>query len=71
MIETKNKLLFIEAKWSVVGNFMDKGNIIVLDLCGGSGSWSKPFREAGYDVRLITLPDYDVLTYEPRSPPMH
>lgn len=44
---------------------MDKGNIIVLDLCGGSGSWSKPFREAGYDVRLITLPDYDVLTYEP------
>ena len=38
---------------------------IVLDLCGGSGSWSRPFREAGFDVRLITLPDYDVLTYDP------
>lgn len=38
---------------------------IILDLCGGSGSWSKPFAEAGYDVRLITLPDYDVRTYIP------
>jgi len=38
---------------------------IILDLCGGSGSWSKPYKEAGYDVRLITLPDNDVLTYEP------
>jgi site-specific DNA-cytosine methylase len=33
---------------------------IILDLCGGSGSWSKPYKEAGYDVRLITLPDYNV-----------
>jgi len=33
---------------------------IILDLCGGSGSWSKPYREAGYDVRVLTLPDYDV-----------
>jgi hypothetical protein len=38
---------------------------IILDLCGGTGSWSKPYREAGYDVRLITLPEYDVLTYSP------
>ncbi len=38
---------------------------IILDLCGGSGSWSKPYRDAGYDVRLITLPDNDVLTYIP------
>lgn len=38
---------------------------IILDLCGGTGSWSRPYREAGYDVRLITLPEYDVLTYEP------
>lgn len=38
---------------------------IILDLCGGSGSWSKPYVEAGYDVRLITLPDYDVTTYTP------
>lgn len=33
---------------------------IILDLCGGSGSWSKPYKDAGYDVRLITLPDFDV-----------
>lgn len=38
---------------------------IILDLCGGSGSWSRPYKEAGYDVRLVTLPDYDVRTYEP------
>lgn len=38
---------------------------IILDLCGGSGSWSRPYKEAGYDVRLITLPDYDVRTYTP------
>lgn len=33
---------------------------IILDLCGGTGSWSKPYKDAGYDVRLITLPDQDV-----------
>ncbi|GHT69284.1 hypothetical protein FACS1894110_18430 [Spirochaetia bacterium] len=38
---------------------------IIVDLCGGTGSWSKPYKEAGYDVRLITLPEYDVRTYEP------
>ena len=30
---------------------------IILDLCGGTGAWSKPYQEAGYDVRLITLPN--------------
>lgn len=38
---------------------------IVLDLCGGTGSWSEPYRKAGYDVRLITLPDHDVCDYMP------
>ena len=33
---------------------------IILDLCGGTGSWSKPWREAGFEVHVITLPDYDV-----------
>jgi len=37
---------------------------IILDLCGGTGAWSRPYAEAGYDVRNITLPDYDVRTYE-------
>lgn len=38
---------------------------IILDLCGGTGSWSKYYKDNGYDVRVITLPDYDVLTYKP------
>lgn len=33
---------------------------VVLDLCGGTGSWSKPYREAGYEVEVITLPQYDL-----------
>lgn len=33
---------------------------IILDLCGGTGAWSNPYRDNGYDVRVITLPDYDV-----------
>lgn len=33
---------------------------IILDLCGGTGAWSKPYQEAGYDVRIITLPQNDV-----------
>ena len=37
---------------------------IILDLCGGTGSWSKPYRDAGYDVRLITLPAYDLFEVE-------
>jgi hypothetical protein len=41
---------------------MDK---IILDLCGGTGSWSKPYKDNGYDVRVITLPDNDVRKYEP------
>lgn len=38
---------------------------IILDLCGGTGSWSRPYKEAGYDVRVITLPECDVRKYEP------
>jgi len=38
---------------------------IILDLCGGTGSWSKPYKDAGYDVRVITLPEYNILEYIP------
>lgn len=52
---------------------------IILDLCGGTGSWSRYYNAAGYDVRNITLPNYDVLAYEPpenvygilAAPPLH
>ena len=33
---------------------------VILDLCGGTGSWSRPYADAGYDVRVITLPRHDV-----------
>lgn len=45
--------------------YTDNSNKIILDLCGGTGAWSKPYKDAGYDVRVITLPEHDVLTYEP------
>jgi len=37
---------------------------VILDLCGGTGSWSKPYVEAGYDVKLFDLPnDVRLLRY--------
>lgn len=34
---------------------------IILDLCGGTGSWSKPYAvRGGYSVYVITLPKYDL-----------
>ena len=33
------------------------GGKVILDLCGGSGSWSKPYKDAGYKVILIDLPN--------------
>lgn len=39
----------------------DNSKKIILDLCGGTGSWSEPYRKAGYKVYNITLPEYDVL----------
>ncbi len=44
---------------------MDNSDKIILDLCGGTGAWSKPYADAGYDVRNITLPEYDVRAYQP------
>ena len=30
---------------------VDNSKKIILDLCGGTGAWSKPYKDAGYDVR--------------------
>lgn len=38
---------------------------LILDLCGGTGSWSAPYRAAGYPVELVTLPEKDVRLYVP------
>ena len=37
----------------------------ILDLCGGSGAWSRPYEDAGYRVERVTLPALDVRTYVP------
>jgi hypothetical protein len=42
---------------------MDNSSRIILDLCGGTGSWSNPYKKVGYDVRNITLPKYNILDY--------
>lgn len=38
---------------------------VILDLCSGTGAWSDPYVQAGYDVRRITLPAIDVRFYAP------
>ena len=48
-------------------NVLSNKEKIILDLCGGTGAWSKPYKDAGYDVRLITLPDDDVRLHIPPS----
>jgi hypothetical protein len=35
-------------------------NKTIIDLCGGTGSWSKYYKNAGYNVVVITLPEYNV-----------
>lgn len=32
----------------------------IFDLCAGTGAWSQPYADAGYDVWRITLPTADV-----------
>jgi hypothetical protein len=39
---------------------MSNKDKIILDLCGGTGAWSKPYKDAGYDVQVITWPKHDV-----------
>ena len=43
---------------------MNNSQKIILDLCGGTGAWSKPYRDNGYKVHNITLPYYDILKTE-------
>jgi len=44
---------------------------LILDLCGGTGSWSRPYVEADYDVRLIDIKNGDdVRLFKPPSEPV-
>lgn len=42
---------------------MNNKNKIILDLCGGTGSWANPYLEQSYGVRTITIPKWDVTKY--------
>ena len=33
---------------------------IILDLCGGTGAWSEPYKRAGFTVYHITLQFYNI-----------
>lgn len=47
------------------GGDMDNSEKVILSLCGGTGAWEGPYKEAGYTTINVTLPDYDVRTYKP------
>ncbi len=40
---------------------------LILDLCGGTGSWGQPYADAGYEVICVTLPKYDVCEFAPQD----
>ena len=42
----------------------DNSKKIILDLCGGTGAWSAPYKAVGYDVRVITVPEWNVMYWE-------
>lgn len=44
---------------------MGNADKIIYSLCAGTRSWERPYIEAGYDVRSITLPDNDVRLLKP------
>tara|TARA_Y100000310_G_scaffold233834_1_gene236721 strand:- start:46 stop:645 length:600 start_codon:yes stop_codon:yes gene_type:complete len=31
---------------------------LILDLCGGTGSWSKPYKENGYNVQIVDFNEW-------------
>ena len=44
----------------------------ILDLCGGSGAWSQPYAEAGYDVELVDICNgHDVRLWRASRRPVH
>lgn len=44
---------------------------IIYDLCGNKGAWSDPYKRAGYDVRIITLPEHDVRLFHAEEEFVH
>lgn len=47
-------------------------DILILDLCGGTGAWSRPYRNAGYDVRVVDMKcGEDVRLFRLPEDPVH
>lgn len=44
---------------------------LILDLCGGTGAWGQPYKDAGYDVRNVTLPDHEVRLFRYLNEPVY
>ncbi len=44
---------------------MDNSGKVILDLCGGTGAWSRPYKDAGYHVINVSLPWHDVRYFTP------
>jgi hypothetical protein len=46
---------------------------LILDLCGGTGSWSKPYADAGYDVQIVDIKTtgQDVRLFKKSDKPVH
>jgi len=49
----------------MTNGFLFDGAKIILDLCGGTGAWSAPYKEAGYNVLVVTTPGLDVCDFIP------
>ncbi len=60
-MKLKNNLILLTKKGV---NVLDNSEKIILSLCGGSGSWEKFYKEAGYIVHNITLPYWDVTKFD-------
>src|SRR5215510_5450393 len=43
---------------------------VILDLCAGTGAWSRPYVQAGYIVKTVSLPE-DVRLMRPFDVPVH
>jgi hypothetical protein len=45
--------------------------VLILDLCGGTGAWSEPYRQAGYLVKVIDILTGQDVRLLQREPGVH
>ena len=48
---------------------MEPSELVILDLCSGSGAWSKPYRDNGYKtIQVDLINGVDVRLFNPQGP---